>query len=164
MPPSIPFEKLTKCSPLVRIIGKVCWRAWQGYGSVLFFDFGEPSAYVSDRVTRFGRPAGVRGDSGFVIEHCDWYGLACGQPVADSEATRDEIRSALSFIRGQVLIDVSSTKSGQVLDFDLGGKITMRPYRDSIRWPAATTSMWRAYSGLFAINCMSNGTIRVSRR
>jgi hypothetical protein len=143
------------------IEGQVCWSAWQGYGSVLFFDFGSPQINIHARVTQRGRFAIVEGSWSICVEYASWRISMAGEFLARSSSGQVKIERALRALRGQVFLGAERVRGVHRLDFDLGGRIDVRPFRDEVEWPRATTVMWYARRrGEATTLCLADGTLR----
>ena len=146
------------------IEGQVCWSAWLGHGSVFFLEFGSPSVYVHDRVTSSGRLACVEGEWHICVQYSSWRLKLGDELVAHSESGRLRIERGLSRLRGQVFLGVERARGAHVLEFDLGARIEIRPYRDIVVWPIESTEMWYARRrGEWSQSWLADGTQQVAR-
>lgn len=130
------------------VYGRPSWKAEQGHGSFLAFEFGEPRLEISEprellyvisdklRGRALQRIACVHGEWHLWIYCCAWSIRLNGKQLAQSESSRLRILRAVRVINGQALTQVSSKSNGRWLfDFDLGGSLLTWPTdEDSEQW------------------------------
>jgi hypothetical protein len=134
------FEELFR--PL---IGIPCWNVKKGYGSILTFEFGQPSLRIRQprdvptelpRVRKqFARRlVTVRGEWHLWIYCCGWRIWTDGDVLAYNESTDEQIAAACLQIDGQAIQSVKRVpETNHILfTFDLGGTLETGPYSDEV--------------------------------
>ncbi len=116
------------------LIGSLAWGVRQGYGSFLYFNFGEPKLIVHDyKAPKTGKPrriADIQGASHIWINCCHWRILDEGSQRAHSEDSREVIDRAAAFLNGQKLLAIEPAKGRSLFRFDLDGTLETWPYED----------------------------------
>ncbi len=117
------------------LIGATAWGVRQGYGSFLYFNFGEPKLVIHERTSkRLGklvRHADVEGASHIWINCCHWRARDAGRQIAHSEDSRETIDSATAFLNGQKLIAIDVEGGRSAFRFDLDGLLETWPYEEN---------------------------------
>lgn len=116
------------------LIGSLAWGVRQGYGSFLYFHFGEPKLVVRNRkANKFGKPerhAYVEGTSRIWINCCHWRIWNGSEQLAHSEDSREIIEQATTFLNGQNLLAIEPADGRSVFRFDLDGQLETWPYEE----------------------------------
>jgi hypothetical protein len=126
---------LTALDTFIRpLIGSIAWGVRQGYGSFLYFHFGEPKLVVRNRAAnKFGRPerdAQVEGSALIWIYCCHWRILDGERQIAFSEDDDKVIAMGTAFLNGQNLIGIETANGRSIFRFDLDGVLETWPYED----------------------------------
>jgi len=127
-------------SAVQAVLRRPIWHAWQGYGSHLFFECGEPRVRIGERVRGdahlFGTPVqrrdgSITSDAQILIELAAWSLFAGELEIVHSESSREEIRAGQKWICGQHLVALTRQGTNLVtLQFDLGARLELRPPDD----------------------------------
>lgn len=116
------------------VFGLPAWGVRQGYGSFLYFNFGQPKLNVTERQRdgRTVRRAHVSGEWRLWTDCCHWRLRQDAAQIAWSEDDRSVIERATSILNGQKLVAVSaSAREGRSsFTFDLGGLLETWPYEE----------------------------------
>jgi hypothetical protein len=132
------------CRTFAPLIGLPAWCVRKGYGNCLTLEFGGPhlairepivaSPGASERVRAALRRRTVipHGDWHLWIWCCHWRVLSNGTELAGSEASDEQIASAIIELDGQLLagVEADPTKGTSAFSFDQGGAIQTWPYPD----------------------------------
>jgi hypothetical protein len=162
----LPDEKLDDADPVqsvfAPILGTPAWCVQKGQGSMLTFEFGNPSLYVrepiepspvtAEKVAARLRRRNVRpiGEWTLWIYFCNWRCFARGKIIAHSESIDKRIAAAAYELNGQRLLAVSvdpDTGTSSFV-FDLGARLETSPYGGE-----ASDQQWslnRLSGGVFA--------------
>jgi hypothetical protein len=123
------------------LYGSKCWNVWNGIGSYLTFEFGEPHFKIlrepfHSSILKYQRHAARRlvkiyGDWSLWIRDCEWSFYINDVLIGHSESSKKELREIAYDLEGQVLQKVRTTRNGQsTFEFDLGGRLFTQPYSD----------------------------------
>ncbi|MFA6968528.1 hypothetical protein [Bosea sp. (in: a-proteobacteria)] len=126
------------------VLGLAAWSVRKGQGSMLTFEFGNPSLHVREpiepQVTRSTKVVArlksrvVRpiGEWYLWIYCCNWRCIARGREIAHSESTDKRIHSAARELDGQRLqsVNVDPINGTSCFAFDLGAVLETWPYED----------------------------------
>jgi hypothetical protein len=123
------------------MLGLPGWNVMRGQGSMLTFEFGEPTLSIREPVNSPSPSPKIRGMMGRrrvspVGEWClwiylsNWSCLSRDRQIASSEASAAAIDQAARVLDGQRLIsiEVDPDKGSSAFTFDLGGRLETWPY------------------------------------
>ena len=143
-PPNNPIE--ATFSPLY---GLPCWNVKPGHGSFLTLDFGEPRLeFREPREAEHSRSLKIKnlyarrlvtlhGDWHLWVYCCYWNFFLNGRFVGDSNSEKG-IQKTVVELNGQKLVRATANQlpGHSVFEFDLGGRLTTRPYDKSYEGPS----------------------------
>ena len=125
------------------LLGLPCWGVEKTQASILSFEFGNPRLHVREPISSTSELGSVRaslarrlvkpiGAWTLTIYGCRWQMLLHGKEEAHEESAAESIDAALREIAGQKLIGarLDTLQRATTLDFDLGARLTMQPFRD----------------------------------
>ncbi|WNJ89229.1 hypothetical protein [Bosea sp. 685] len=126
------------------VLGLPAWSVQKGQGSMLTFEFGNPSLYIrepietkeaaSAKIVAWRRRRTVKpiGEWWLWIYCCNWRCIVRGREAAHSESTSKRIGSAARELDGQRLLSISvdPLKGTSRFAFDLGAVLETWPYED----------------------------------
>lgn len=155
MPPTGLDESDPVKSVFAPLVGLPAWGAQKGHGSMLTFEFGEPSLQIrepidtSDKASTKAaaslarRKITPRGEWHLWIYCCNWRCLANGVEIARSDSADAEIAAAAAELDGQRLLAVivEPQRGRSTFTFDLGGLLETSPYDDG------QDEQWLLYHG-----------------
>jgi hypothetical protein len=83
---------------------QVCWRAWRGYASAIFFELGGKHSY---------KPGGElrRGDFSICLDSCPWEIFKAGKFLVDCNSEFVEIEKGIQELVGQKILRISFESS-----------------------------------------------------
>ena len=127
------------------LIGLPAWSVQKGQGSMLTFEFGNPSLQIREpikasantspeaRASLARRRVAPHGEWHLWIYCCNWRCIANGVEIARSDATDVDIAAAAAELDGQRLLaaNVDPLLGRSTFTFDLGGLLETSPYDDS---------------------------------
>lgn len=136
-------------------IGLPAWGVQKGHGSMLTFEFGEPSLQIREPIhsspgasLRTGaslarRKVTPRGEWYLWIYCCNWRCIANGVEIAHSDSADADIAAAAAELDGQRLlaVTVEPQRGRSTFTFDLGGLLETSPYDDG------QDEQWLVYRG-----------------
>jgi len=123
------------------LIGLPCWNVKPGHGSFVTLEFGNPRIeFREPREAKHTRSVKVKkmyarrgvtlhGDWYLWIYCCYWNFFLNGEFIGDSQSEKG-IQDTVRELNGQKLIGVTANHlpGRLVFEFDLGGRLTTRPY------------------------------------
>ena len=147
--------------------GLPCWGVRLGYGSFLWFNFGQPYLDIlepnpaSKYQHRRRRRVSVEGEHRIWVEQCRWYILINGDEIAWSESSEARINKAIRYMDSEKLYDVEvEFKSGKArFAFESRAEIWLERYQDF----RADDPLWHLYSGDHAISHLADGHLQYGR-
>lgn len=123
------------------LLGLPGWSVMRGHGSMLSFEFGEPTLSIREPVDSPSPSPKVReimgrrrvspvGEWHLWIDLCNWRYLSEDGQIASSEASDAAIDQAARALDGQRLmsIEVDPNAGSSAFTFDLGGRLETWPY------------------------------------
>jgi len=143
--------------------GLPCWQSKAEFGSWLALDFGQALVKVregnpnakSARLRK--RHAYVNGEFFLWIEMGEWQYFDQGAYLFDSSQSRKQLRLAALALHSQCLarIGISGKTRETCFEFDLGGRLLVRPGADS----EADDPMWHLYAKGYCITLRADGRL-----
>lgn len=126
------------------VLGLPAWSVQKGQGSILTFDFGDPTLRIREpiepqsttppRVAAQLRRRNIRpiGEWHLWIYCCNWRCIEGGSEIAHSESTEKRINSVARVLNGQRLMSVGidPVDGTSSFSFDLGAVLQTWPYED----------------------------------
>ena len=131
------------------LYGLPCWNVKPGHGSFLTLEFGKPQLeFHEPRETKRPRSLKVRkhharrrvimhGEWHLWVYCCYWNFFLNGSLIGDSNSEKG-IQRAVEELNGQKLVSVTANQllGHSVFEFDLGGRLTTRPYDKTYQEPS----------------------------
>ena len=131
------------------VLGSPCWNVKPGQGAFITLEFGQPQIDFrepreathakSPRIKKLYARRGVtlRGEWHLWIYCCYWNFFLNGQFIGDSQSEKG-IQNSVRELNGQKLIGVVANHlpGRSVFEFDLGGRLTTRPYDKPYETPS----------------------------
>ena len=123
---------------LARVSGLPCWGILNGWGSFLSLKFGTPALHIRQykKWPQWGgaprRMVVVEGQHSIFVQMSDWAIRINGRRIAHNESDRAVIAKAARRLEGQILVGVrwAPKAVSTTFEFDLGGELSVRRYRD----------------------------------
>ena len=136
---TMPHTGLDESDPVKRVfaplVGLPAWDVQKGHGSMLTFEFGNPSLQIREpidasagasprtRASLARRKVTPRGEWHLWINCCNWRCTANGMEIAHSDSADADIAAAAAELDGQRLlaVTVEPHRGRSTFAFDLGG-------------------------------------------
>ena len=147
--------------------GQPCWGVRLGYGSFLWFNFGQPHLDIlepnpaSEYRHRRRRRVSIEGEYRIWIEQCRWHILMNGKEIAWSESSEVTIKKAIFHIDSEKLYDIEvEFKHGKArFAFESRAEIWLERYRNF----RIDDPLWHFYSGNYAISQLADGHLQYGK-
>lgn len=145
---TMPPTGLDESDPVKRVfaplVGLPAWGVQKGHGSMLTFEFGEPSLQIREPINTSAeasprtsaslarRKITPRGEWHLWIYCCNWRCTANGIEIARSDSADADIAAAAAELDSQRLlaVTVEPHRGRSTFMFDLGGLLETSPYDD----------------------------------